>query len=86
MCPGGGGCGGSTLRLVVDPGGTITRHAKVETRFTTIAPPQCDVVDAGPMRPGKYVLRATAHLAGWLVEGPGKHDERSISVPIEVTP
>jgi hypothetical protein len=84
-CGRGGGCGGSVLRLVVEPGGTLTRHMTFKAEVTRVMPAQdCRDVDAGGLPPGKYQLRATAMQANWLIGGP--KNPPSISVPLEVTP
>jgi hypothetical protein len=83
-CGTGGGCGGPNLRLVVEPGGTLTRHKKFSARIRRRTPASgCYEVDAGPLPPGRYTLRASPSMANWL-SGPDV-GRSSASVSIEVT-
>ncbi|MGH7297533.1 MAG: hypothetical protein ACRELB_21530, partial [Polyangiaceae bacterium] len=87
-CGFGTGCGGSLLRLVVEPGGTIVRHLRFTARVVRITgETNCQDADGGGLPPGRYTLRATAHLAHWLedVEG-SKRAPPTVTARIEVTP
>ncbi len=84
-CGFGTGCGGPTTRLVVEPGGTVTKHLRFKARVTRVsARSDCRDADAGGLPPGKYQLRATAELRGWLESLPSG-DSPSVSATIEVT-
>jgi hypothetical protein len=84
-CGFGTGCGGAVSHLVVDPGGTITKHLHFKARVTNVtAKSDCKDVDGGGLPPGKYTLRATAMLNDWLDGAPTLESTR-VTAPIEVT-
>lgn len=86
-CGTGGGCGGSVLRLVVAPGGTLVKHLHVAARvIQRSSKTRCEDFDAGGLPPGKYTLRATSYLGSWLDEPEGGgHVKKTVTAPIEVT-
>lgn len=86
-CAFGTGCGGALLRLVLEPGGTIVKHLSFPARVTLASSKtSCHDADAGGLPPGKYSLRATPMLSGWLErpDGPTK-PKPQVGTRIEVT-
>jgi hypothetical protein len=79
-------CGGGATQLIVEPGGTITKHLRFTARVTRItAKTNCQHVDAGGLPPGKYSLRATPRLNLWLDGRAPSDGHPQVSAPIVVT-
>jgi hypothetical protein len=85
-CGFGRGCGGPTLRLWLEPGGTVTKRLSFTARVTQVSGASgCRDADGGRLPPGRYSLRASGRLAEGLA-GAVSLDAPVASAPIQIIP
>jgi hypothetical protein len=84
-CGFGVGCGGPAYRLLVDPGGTLSKHMSFKAHVVRVsAKSDCKDVDAGGLPPGRYTLRVASFMHGLFGAGLAL-DAPQVSAPLEVT-